>query len=74
MNNGENIHQLEEQAEKEREQLHATAEELRAKFAATRKKLRPSTMMRERFGAASAFAAVLGLFLGYGLTGLFVRR
>jgi len=74
MNSPEGLDQLEKQAREEREQLWATAQELRTKLAATREKLNPSTMVRDHFIAASAAAATLGLILGHSFAGLFLRE
>ena len=62
---------LEIKAADERRRLHQALAELRAKV---REDLDVKRRIRERLGPTSGIAAVLGLALGYSMTGLFVRH
>jgi len=73
VNNFNDIAHLEEQARKEREQLHASAEDLRRKVSLTKEQMQPSNLAREHFGVASCVAALLGLALGYGMGNAITR-
>jgi hypothetical protein len=55
----------------QRNRIHKTAAELRAKVAVTRKKLDISTNAQEHFVGASIFAVLVGLASGYSAAGLF---
>lgn len=62
---------LELRAADERRRLHRVVAELRSRV---QEDLDINKQTREHLGAASAIAAVLGLALGYSVTGLFVRH
>lgn len=62
---------LELRAADERRRLHRVVAELRSRV---QEDLDINKQTREHLGAASGIAAVLGLALGYSVTGLFVRH
>ena len=62
---------LQLRAAEERRRLHSTVEELRSRV---RHDLDAKMQIRKNLGAACGIAAVVGLVLGYSITGLFVRR
>ena len=64
---------LELEALEQRNRLHQSADELRAKVEAAREKLRVSKQAREHFAASSLLVSVICLGLGYGLAGMFTR-
>ena len=70
----EAIQNLELQAIRQRNKLHHSADELRAKIEAAREKLRLSKQAREHFVGASAVVSLIGLALGYGVAGMFTRH
>jgi ElaB/YqjD/DUF883 family membrane-anchored ribosome-binding protein len=74
VNNSNEIEQLEVQARREREQLHASADDLRRKVRLTKEKMNPSTFVRDHIEVASGVAALIGLALGYTFSGLFYRE
>ncbi len=61
---------LEERAAQQRRQLHNSVSELRS---TVQDKLDVKKNATQYLGPAAAVAAVLGLMLGYGLTGIFMR-
>ena len=65
---------LQAQAAEERNHLHETVSELRAKVEAGREKLSLSHQAREHFWGASLLVSVLSLGLGYRVAGIFTRR
>jgi hypothetical protein len=73
---------LEQRATEQRRRLHNSVSELRSSLTGlksaveedVRERLDPNRIVRQRLGQFSAAASLLGLFLGYGLTGLFTRR
>jgi len=62
---------LEERAADQRRQLHNTVVELKSSL---RESLDLRRTAREYLLPAAGVAALLGLVLGYGLTGIFARR
>jgi type VI protein secretion system component VasF len=72
---------LEERAAEQRRQLHNSVSELRSTVQDTVSELRSTVQDKldvkknatQYLGPAAAVAAVLGLMLGYGLTGIFTR-
>jgi hypothetical protein len=62
---------LELKAADERRRLHGTLAELRSRV---HEELDLKKHVREHLGAACAVAAIVGLGLGYSVTGLFVRN
>jgi hypothetical protein len=67
------IEDLQLRALEQRNRLHKSADQLRAKVQAGRERLRVSKKAREHFLGASVLVSVLGLGLGYGLGGMFTR-
>jgi hypothetical protein len=65
------IEHLELRALEQRNRLHKSADELRAKVEAGRERLRVSKKVREHFLGASVLLSVLGFGLGYGFGGMF---
>ena len=65
------MEELELQAIEQRNRLHAGANELREKIAASREKLKPSKQVREHFLPASILFTVIGLGVGYSCAGMF---
>lgn len=61
------------QAEKQREHLHHTAEELKEKLDVARSRLRISSIAREHFPAASVVISIVGLIAGYRFARMFTR-
>jgi hypothetical protein len=61
---------LEERAADQRRQLHNTVAELKSSL---RESLDLRRNARQYLLPAAGLAAVIGLFLGYGLTGMFTR-
>ena len=61
---------LESQAEAQRQKLHHDVMELRS---SVRETLDAKKLARQYLWPASGAAAVVGLLLGYGLTGIFTR-
>ena len=68
------IENLELEALEQRNRLHKSADELRAKVEAVRENLRLSKKAREHFVSAAVSVSVIGLGLGYGFAGLFTRH
>ena len=68
------IENLEIQAIQQRNQLHDTADELRAKIEEGREKLNPARQARAHFAAASLLLSVIGFGLGFNLAGLFTPK
>jgi len=65
---------LEQRAAEQRRRLHNSVSELRSSVTeAVREKLDVKRYLREYMGPATVTAALLGLFLGYGVTGMFTR-
>lgn len=62
---------LEERAADQRRRLHSTAVELRSKV---REKLDVKRAARQYAPVASGAAALFGMLLGYGFTGMFTRK
>lgn len=62
---------LELKAADERRRLHGTLAELRSRV---HEELDIRKRVRENLGAACAIAALVGLSLGFSITGLFVRH
>jgi hypothetical protein len=62
---------LEIRAADQRRRLHSSVVELRSRV---QEKMNPKQVAREYLVAASGVAALLGLVLGYGLTGVFTRK
>jgi hypothetical protein len=67
------IENLELRALEQRNRLHKSADQLRAKVQAGRERLRVSKKAREHFLCVSVLVSVLGLGLGYGFGGMFTR-
>jgi hypothetical protein len=65
------IENLELRALEQRNRLHKSAGQLRAKVQAGRERLRVSKKAREHFLGASVLLSVLGFGLGYGFGGMF---
>jgi hypothetical protein len=61
---------LEANAQAQRAKLHDAVVELRS---TVQQKLNAKKLARERLGTVAGVASVLGLLLGYGLTGIFTR-
>ena len=70
MTNAVSYEVLEERAAEQRRQLHNSVSELRS---TVQKKFDVKKNATQYLGPAAAVAAVLGLMLGYGLTGIFTR-
>jgi hypothetical protein len=68
------VAKLELEALEQRNQLHKTAQELRAKVKAAREKLKISQQARDHLALGSVLASVVGLGLGYGFAGMFTRH
>ena len=62
---------LELRAADQRRRLHSSVVELRSKV---QERLDPKQLGREYLVPASGVAALLGLVLGYGMTGMFTRH
>jgi hypothetical protein len=70
----EPVENLELRAIEQRNVLHHTTAELKAKITATREQFDVSRNVRRHFlGVASAVTAI-GLLAGYGIGGMFTRR
>ena len=67
------VENLELEALEQRNRLHKSADELRAKVETAREKLKVSKQARAHFLSASLLVSVIGLGLGYGLAGMFTR-
>jgi hypothetical protein len=65
---------LELRALQQRNRIHETAAELRAKVVATRKKLDITANAREHFVGGSILGILFGLASGYGVGGLFSQH
>jgi hypothetical protein len=68
------VEELELRALEQRNLLHKSADELRAKAKEAREKLRFCQQARQHFWTASAAVSVIGLGLGYAVGGMFTRR
>ncbi len=66
-----NSEALESQAAEERQRLHRSVTELRSRVL---ERVDFAQRLRERIAPASGAAALLGLMLGYGIAGIFIRR
>lgn len=62
---------LENKAAKQRRRIDSSVNEFTETF---KEKVNVTNLAREHLLAISAVGAVVGLILGYGLTGIFVRR
>ncbi len=62
---------LEVRAADQRRRLHSSVVELRSRV---QERLDPKQVAREYLVPASGIAALLGMVLGYGLTGMFTRH
>jgi len=65
---------LELRALEQRNRLHRTAAELKAKTAAAREKLDMAKNAREHLLAGSIIVSLLGLLSGYAFAGMFTRH
>jgi hypothetical protein len=68
------VDNLELRALEERNRLHRTAEELKAKVATTREKLDVKRNLREHLLGASVIVSLLAFLSGYGAGGMFADR
>lgn len=71
LRHNEPTYTLEVRAADQRRRLHSSVVELRSKV---RERMNPQQVAREYLAPASGIAALLGLVLGYGLTGIFTRH
>ena len=73
---------LEQRAAEQRRQLHNTASKLRSSITDmklsveenVRERLDPNRVARQRLGLLATTASFVGLFLGYGIAGIFSQR
>ena len=66
---------LEQRAAEQRRRLHNSVSELRSSVTETVKdRLDAKKYLREYTGPATAIAAVVGLLMGYSVTGMFTRH
>ena len=68
------LEHLELQALEQRNRIHNTATELRAKVSQTREKFDVSTNARNHFMGATIVVSVVGFLSGYSLAGQFIDR
>lgn len=65
---------LEQRAAEQRRRIHNSVSELRSSVTeVVREKLDAKRYLREYMGPVTASAALFGLFLGYGVAGMFTR-
>lgn len=68
------VENLEQRAVEQRNALHQTTAELKAKIIATRERFDVSHSLRRHFAAAAVAVAVIGVASGYRFGGLFAHR
>lgn len=70
----EQVENLELRAVEQRNVLHHTTAELKAKISATRDQFDVSRNLRRHFVGIAGAVTAIGLLAGYGIGGMFTRR